>query len=138
MPFIAAVRAAILADEKIPTQLAKFDQGDGEAAAVFTGPRDLQAPAPCIEIHLDGGTPEESFDDRGAEQQITISVFGPRNGTNRQIRRIAEDIQWLLDRATLTVSGFADPIVHASVPQYIEDDWPRYDLTATISAFKED
>jgi len=140
MPFVEAVRAKILADPEITSQLGVYDQGDGEGPSVFTGPRDILAKGPAIEIHLDGPGPvDESWDLRGETQMLTVSVVGQRDGSNRATRKIAQAVHWLFERKPLSVSGFTDPIVRASTPQGMtEDDWPRFDVTVAVSAFKED
>lgn len=105
-----AYRDLLKANSGIANQLAEFDFGDGNEPAIFTFDDPQEMPPdnvsrPLIFIRMAGGV---QHSDRGSDeaQVITrISVWGDRD--RQSIRDLARDVWKLVNKASLTLTGWA-------------------------------
>ncbi len=134
-----AYRDLIKADAGIVAQLATFDFGSGSEAAIFSFDDTQEQPPdtvsrPAIFIRTAGGV---QHSDRGSDeaQVITrISVWGDRD--RQSIRNLARDVWVLVNKASLTLTGWAiyGSLADPPAPLTDPDDFPGFLVNSTAFA----
>ena len=121
-----ALRDLIVAASAIADELAtyEFTTGATKTPAVFTArniPKD--ATLPCVFIKLATTSQFGTRDSKGGEILADVQLIGNKGQSDKALEDLATAIWLLLDRATLTVSGYvshgciADPPIQTTVTE---------------------
>ncbi len=126
-----AIRNLIRADAPIVAQLAVFDFGSGDEAAIFAfdSPEESvphDATFPAVVIRAAGGINFGDRGNKGARIVMRVVLWGNRERETLEV--LATEIWELLDRATLTQAGFNIYGVLADPPAFLDDpdDYPGF------------
>lgn len=118
-----AIYDVIEADGGVTGQLDVYDFGSGDEPALFTSriiPDD--APRKAIRIEQVDGAPWGVRAHRGAEAFVDVNVWGDKLQSEKALRTLADDVWRLLDRVTLSITGYDSVLCMADPPVQIEDD----------------
>jgi hypothetical protein len=137
-----AFRDLIVANAAITAQLATHEFTTGTAApAVFTSrviPRDVERPA--VIITQFSGVPWGCRDSRGSDTLIDVDVWGNKKQSDKALGDLAHDVWRLLDRATLTISGYTGVLCMADSPwqREDEDEFPGYLIRCRVLILEDE
>lgn len=124
MSIVNAVRDYLTGVSSVADELAKYDFGSGEVAALFTvepAPEDCRGPLVVIvQSTGDEGTARDRSH-KGGQAFIDVKLWGNKRDSEKELRTIADAIWLAMDRADLTVSGYEFVNAIATPPQRLSD-----------------
>ena len=130
---IEGVYDLITNDAGVTDQLATYNG----VPAVFTfAPFPEDAEYPAVTIQQAGGSLGTARDrsTKGGDVSMLVNVWHDKGASEKALRDLADDLWALLDRASLTVSGYDVVRVTATPPQRLEDPdgFPGYLITCSV------
>jgi hypothetical protein len=140
MSIMLAARNAMAADGELIAGLGVYDFGDGvlRPSISLTDPAPATMQGPLVVLTE---SPAGSFSTRGKRgtiTNVTLRLWGENNESNKALRRLADRLWEIFDRAELTVTGWNVFGTQAERPQSVQgaDDFPGFLVDVFVRALE--